>query len=47
VLAGGAEAVKSLGEGVVGLFDVIVKPIEGAAQDGVSGMYLDSSYVLN
>ncbi|CAD7935394.1 unnamed protein product, partial [Amoebophrya sp. A25] len=39
ILAGGGEALKSLGDGAVGLLDVFVKPIEGAQEDGVAGFF--------
>ena len=38
-VGGAAEAAKSVGEGVVGIFDIFTKPIEGAQQDGVSGFF--------
>ena len=39
VAAGAGEALKSVGEGVVGLFDVFTKPVEGARDGGVGGFF--------
>ncbi|CAE8598705.1 unnamed protein product, partial [Polarella glacialis] len=36
---GFAEAGKSLAQGVEGLFDVVSKPMQGAAQDGIGGFF--------
>ncbi|CAD7924685.1 unnamed protein product [Amoebophrya sp. A120] len=39
LMAGAGEALKSLGDGAVGLFDIVTKPIEGAQEDGVAGFF--------
>ena len=37
--SGGSEAAKSLAQGVVGVFDIVTKPIEGAKEEGVGGFF--------